>query len=96
MTNFDEYYDRLHEAQFARNENIRIDDCDHCNGSGEIEFSDCCGAAVLDGICQDIECLKPCVTVTEKCDECHGEGTVETESNHEHDKYESRRDADYE
>jgi hypothetical protein len=96
MTNFDEYYDRLHEAQFARNENIRIDECDCCGGSGEIIFSDCCGAEVVDGICQDVECLNPCKIETERCDECNGEGTIEIESNHEHDKYESRRDAERE
>jgi hypothetical protein len=96
MTNFDEYYDRLHEAQFARNENIRIDDCDCCGGSGHIEYSKCCDAPAIDGICQDIDCLKPCQIYTETCDDCNGEGTIEIESNHEHDKYESRRDAQYE
>ena len=92
--NLDEYYDKLHEAQFARNENIRIDDCDECKGSGHIEVSKCCDFEVLDGVCQ--ECLKPCNIYTEICDECKGEGTVEIESNHEHDKYESRRDAEFE
>ena len=92
--NLDEYYDRLHEAQFARNENIRIDDCDNCNGSGHIEFSKCCDAEVFNRVCQD--CLWPCNIYTEICDECKGEGTVEIESNHEHDKYESRRDSEFE
>ncbi len=39
-------------------------------------------------ICQD--CLWPCNIYTEICDECKGEGTVEIESNHEHDKYEMK------
>ena len=92
--NYDYYYERLHEAQFDRNENISIQDCECCYGSGKIEFSSCCDVQVIDEVCQ--ECLKTCNIYTETCDECKGEGEIEIESNHEHEKYDRRRDEENE
>ena len=92
--NFDQYYERLHEAQFDRNENISIQDCECCYGSGKIEFSSCCDVQVIDEVCQ--ECLKTCSIYTDTCDECKGEGEIEVESNHEHEKYDRRRDEENE
>jgi DnaJ-class molecular chaperone len=92
--NFDEYYERLHEAQFDRNENISIKDCECCYGSGKIEFSKCCDVEVIDEVCK--ECLKTCNIYTETCDECKGEGEIEIESNHELEDYDRRRDEENE
>lgn len=80
MNTIESFYDRMYESQFDRNENIKIVECSHCNGNGNIYYSDCCGDEIVDGICQDIECLKPSVEVKEKCYDCNGEGEVESES----------------
>ena len=94
--NLDDYYERLRESQFARNENIRIQECHECNGAGQIPFSECCDVEVVDGICQDVECLKPCTVYTQICDQCNGDGTIEIETNQQQDENESRRDAEFE
>jgi len=79
MRTIESFYDRMYESQFDRNENIKIVECSHCDGIGYIPLSDCCGAEIVDGICQDIECLNTCIEVKETCDECHGEGNKEVE-----------------
>lgn len=52
------------------------DDCFVCQGTGKIYFSLCCGAEVIDGVCQDLDCLQNCQITHEKCDECDGEGEL--------------------
>jgi len=76
--NFDKHYDQLYEqSAFARNESIEMKECEKCNGTGHIIYSECCGAEIIDGICQDIDCLLPCTEYKERCDECNGEGEIE-------------------
>lgn len=68
------WHDQLHE----RSETVRdeTETCPTCKGEGREYYSACCGAEVIDGICQDIDCLKPCETESEECGECKGEGEV--------------------
>ena len=73
----DNYLEKGFEDHFARFEDIKTVECEHCKGYGKIVYSDCCGAEVIDGICQDLECLKPCTSDQEKCYDCNGEGEVE-------------------
>lgn len=71
---FSAYYDQVYE----RSETVRdeTETCHTCKGEGREYYSSCCGAEVIDGICQDIDCLKPCDTESEECGECKGEGEV--------------------
>lgn len=68
----EKFYDQLYE----RNETTHETDCGHCGGDGKEYLSDCCGAEIIDGICQDIECLKPCAVSDELCHVCKGEGVL--------------------
>jgi len=77
IAGLDSYLEKGWSSQYERNEDIKIKECPHCEGIGKTYLSDCCGAEVVDGICQDIECLKPCTTEVEKCYDCNGEGEVE-------------------
>lgn len=67
----EKYYDDLYE----RSENASLKECPKCSGSGFEYYSDCCGAIVNHGICQD--CEKPCSEIKEKCETCDGEGKDE-------------------
>ena len=73
------YSDYIPDSAYDRKEDIEINmiECPECKGHGKIYYSDCCGSEVIDGICQNIECFESCETVSEKCDECNGEGEVE-------------------
>ena len=78
MNDYSQHYDSQYEQSvFARHDSIHTVECEHCKGAGKIVYSNCCGSEVLDGICQDIECLKPCIIDQEKCYDCNGEGEVE-------------------
>lgn len=77
IAGLDNYLERGFTSQYERNEDITIKECPDCQGHGKTYLSDCCGAEVVDGICQDIECLKSCITEVEKCDVCRGEGEIE-------------------
>ena len=57
----------------------RIIQCEECNGEGRIYYSVCCGEEVIDGICQEVNCLENCEIDSERCSKCKGEGEIEIE-----------------
>ena len=67
----DSYYDRSEDAE------VKMETCPDCGGDKRIYYSDCCGAQVIDGICQDINCLEPCKEEWEECRNCDDNGEVE-------------------
>lgn len=73
------YSDFIPDSAYDRSEDIEIKmiECPDCKGKGIIYYSTCCGSEIIDGICQNIDCLEPCETSSEQCETCDGEGDVE-------------------
>lgn len=64
-------YSRSEDAE------IKMITCPDCNGTKRIFFSACCGAEIIDGICQDIDCLQKCNEDSDECLNCDDNGEVE-------------------
>jgi len=67
----DRSYDRFEDSE------VKMKTCHECGGSKRIYYSDCCGADVIDGICQDLDCLKHCAELYDPCRNCDDNGEVE-------------------
>lgn len=64
-------YSRSEDAE------VKMETCPDCGGSKRIYYSDCCGAQIVDDICQDIDCLKHCAELYDTCRKCDDNGEVE-------------------
>lgn len=76
MYNLNHDYSTHYDAMYERHENVGTHTCTTCHGDGIEEFSDCCGATILDDmICSD--CLTECKIATDVCEDCNGSGEME-------------------